>query len=105
MILNKEFFNCANINVEGEEDKNYILEYSLTKSHHPFKTGNINYICYGVRVDLKDENECTIETQEMNDIFSSKEKAIEFLELLYVEKVTPCTLSDVVKDTLINALS
>ena len=94
-----------NLIIKEVEEENLILEYYLTQSPHPFKTGNINYICYGVEVRMKkrmEDDYCEIET--VDNIFSSRDKAIDFLAKLANEKVTPCTLKDIVSDMLIEAL-
>ncbi len=104
--MNKQLYRCESfISEEGDKDKKE-LEYYLTKSEHPFKTGNINYVCYGVEIRMKKENENEYcEIQATDEIFSSKEIAINFIDKLADGLVTPCTLENVVSDMLLEALA
>ena len=90
----------------SEEGKNFELEYYLISKQHSFINSNINYMCYGVEVRLHEDNiseYCEIESTD--ELYSSKDRAIDFLNKLADGLVTPCTLKDVLSDTLIEELS
>ncbi len=104
--MNKNLYRSENFISEEVNNERVVLEYYLTKSEHPFKTGNINYICYGVEVRMRKENENEYcEIQLSDGIFSSKEMAINFINKIADNLVTPCTLENVVSDMLLEALA
>lgn len=103
--MNKEFYRCESFVAENEEHEKVNLEYYLIQSEHPFKSGNINYMCYGVEIRMKKEKDSDYsEIESANEIFFSKDIAIEFINKIADEKVTPCTLEAVVSDVLIDAI-
>ena len=102
--MNTKMYRTEKVNVE-EVNKNYILEYYLIDEERSFNTGNINYMCYGVEIRMREENaDNYCESQTADKLFSSKDLAINFLTKLADCHVTPCTLEDVVSDHLIEAL-
>lgn len=104
--MNKQLYRTEKITVEEGKEAELVLEYYLTQEKHPFKTGSINYLCYGVEIIMKGISDSSFsERQAADEIFSSKDAAMEFIDKLADEKVTPCSLADVVSDMLAAALS
>ena len=104
--MNKNLYRSENFISEEMNNERIVLEYYLTKSEHPFKTGNINYICYGVEVRMRKENKNEYYEIQLSDgIFSSKDMAINFINKIADNLVTPCTLENVVSDMLLEALA
>lgn len=92
------------IQVKSVKEQGLLLDYYLTLRSHSFKTGNIRFVCYGVRIVMKSQNDNSfIEENTVNNIFSSKAKALEFIYHLADERVVPCTLEDIVSDMLSEA--
>ncbi len=89
-----------------EGNKEFVLEYYLTQSQHTFSSGNINYMCYGAEIKMKEiGNDRYCEIKSADEIFSSKDSAIGFIKSLADNLVTPCTLTDIVSDMLTEALA
>lgn len=83
-----------------------VLEYYLVHTKHTFEGKNISFLCYGVEVRLRREmSESYDEIRAAEEIFASKEMAMTFLDKLADGLVTPCTLEDVIVDSLSTALS
>lgn len=83
-----------------------VLEYWLISTKHMFEGKTISFLCYGVEVRLRNENsESYDEIRSAEEVFASKEMAMEFLNKLADGLVTPCTLEDVIIDSLSIALS
>lgn len=103
--MKRELYKSEKISPTEVEEGEVVLEYYITQSEHPFKTGSINYVCYGVEIrKINPDNDAFSEIESAEEIFFSKEKAEAFLSLLAKEKVTPCSLSEIVSDTLKEAL-
>ena len=100
--MKKELYGKESITIEEENEERYI-EYSLLIKETPFEGSGINYLSYGVEINMSDKNKL-IETARAEDLFFSKEKAVEFIDGLKSGLVTPCTLDDIVEDTLRGAL-
>ena len=63
-------------------------------------------MCYGVEVRMKKEKQKEYcEIQATDEIFSSKEIAINFINRIADGLVTPCTLENIVSDMLLEALA
>lgn len=91
--------------VKSVREKDFLLEYYLTLRTHSFKTGNIKFVCYGAKILMRDFNDGNfIEENTVNNIFSSKSKALEFIYRLAYERAMPCSLQDIVSDMLSEAL-
>lgn len=91
--------------VKSVKEQDFLLDYYLTLRSHTFKTGNISFMCYGVKIVMKRAADGNfIEENTINNIFSSKTKALEFVYRLADENVMPCSLEDIVSDMLSEAL-
>lgn len=100
--MRKEFYGKEKIvlEVNGEERE---VEYNLLIKETPFTGSDIRYISYGVEINMSDKNK-VVESASEEDLFLSKEKAVEFIDDLKKGQVTPCTLCDIVADTVRGAL-
>lgn len=104
--MTKNLYRTERIKIEEGVEEQFILEYYLIQDKHAFKTGNINYICYGVEIRMREENNNQYsEIRSVEEIFFSKEIAIEFLDKLADGLVTPCTLQDIASDSLAESLA
>lgn len=100
--MEKEVLKKVDIVIE-EQQQNVVAEYYLIIDNHPFGSGEISYMSYGVGIQmLKNDNK--IENTSLKDVFFSKEEAVNFISSLADGKVTPCGLEDVVTDYLKGAL-
>lgn len=101
--MRKDLYGSEKITLEeSKEERN--IEYMLLVRETPFAGSDIRYISYGIEINMSDKNNELIETAREEDLFFSKEKAVEFIDDLKKGRVTPCTLGDIVADTLRGAV-
>ena len=96
--MEKEIIKRAEILPDGESDKE-TAEYYLVCDSHPFESGNIRYVSYGVGIQLVKDGEIK-ENTSLKDVFFSIYEAVKFIQTLAESRVTPCTLEEIVSDYL-----
>ena len=101
--MKKELYKTEKIIADESDSGEAVIEYYVTQSEHPFKSGGISYVCYGVEIRMVGEGAAS-EVESADEIFFLKEKAEEFVSLLAKERVTPCSLCEIVSDKLKEAL-
>jgi len=103
--MERELYKTERIISDELDNRELVVEYYLTSCRHPFKSGDINYVCYGVEIKMyKEGGEDFLEKQSAEEIFFSKKEALRFIDNLANGKVTPCTLNDLVEDALKESL-
>ncbi len=92
--MDKELYTTKKVTAE-EDEKTFLLEYYITEDEMPLGD-SLSVISYGVEIVLK--SRLQIEASRASFLFTDKQQALSFAELLANTHTFPVSLSGIVED-------
>lgn len=101
-MVSRDFYKSVNVKCESDVGKReFILDYFLLKKDINIEGFSVN--TYGIEIAKREKmgkKECHFEYRRVYDIFCTEEEAVNTLELLVKNTVTPVSMLDILEDMI-----